>query len=161
MIVAAVRAYGAAELVGVSCIADGHDAWFAEAVVEHGGRLEVVVPAAGHRDALPEWHHAAFGVLLEKASATHVTGMDESTPEAHMAGSEILVGLSDEPLAVWDGEPGPGVRRYGGRGRVRGASRHPGAAPVAGGRHSLIQRPCGEPTDPRQDRPEQPVTLAA
>ncbi len=60
MIVAAVRAYDAAELVGVSCIADGPDAWFAEAVVEHGGRLEVVVPAVGYRDALPEWHHATF-----------------------------------------------------------------------------------------------------
>ncbi|MFG3233678.1 hypothetical protein ACGFZG_18240 [Streptomyces antibioticus] len=108
MIVAAVRAYDAAELVGVSCIADGPDAWFAEAVVEHGGRLEVVVPAVGYRDALPEWHHATFDALLEKASATHVTGMDESTPEAHMAGSEILVGLSDELLAVWDGEPARG-----------------------------------------------------
>ncbi|WP_217140221.1 hypothetical protein [Streptomyces sp. AC627_RSS907] len=104
----AVNAYDAADLVGVSCIADGPDAWFAEAVVKHGGRLEVVMPAAGYRDALPEWHHAAYDDLLGQASDVHETGMDESTPEAHMAGSEILVSLSDELLAVWDGKPARG-----------------------------------------------------
>ena len=34
----------ASELCGVSCIADGPDAWFAELVLEQGGRIEVVVP---------------------------------------------------------------------------------------------------------------------
>ena len=104
----AVSACDAAELVGVSCIADGPDVWFAEAVVQHGGRLEVVIPAAGYRDALPEWHRATYDALLGQASEVHETGMDESTSEAHMAGSEILVGLSDTLLAVWDGKPARG-----------------------------------------------------
>ncbi|WP_323136478.1 MULTISPECIES: hypothetical protein [unclassified Streptomyces] len=34
--------------------------------------------------------------------------MTESTSEAHQTGSEILVGLSDELLAVWDGKPARG-----------------------------------------------------
>ncbi|MGY3204135.1 hypothetical protein ACVW19_004650 [Streptomyces sp. TE5632] len=34
--------------------------------------------------------------------------MGESTSEAHMAGSEILVDLSGELLAVWDGKPARG-----------------------------------------------------
>ncbi|WP_040906102.1 hypothetical protein [Streptomyces griseoflavus] len=105
----AVSACDAAELVGVSCIADGPDVWFAEAVVRHGGRLEVVIPAAGYRDALPEWHRATYDALLGQASEVHETGMDESTSEAHMAGSEILVGLSDTLLAVWDGKPARGL----------------------------------------------------
>ncbi|MET4661870.1 hypothetical protein ABID80_005620 [Streptomyces sp. PvP037] len=104
----AVSACDAAELVGVSCIADGPDVWFAEAVVQHGGRLEVVIPAAGYRAALPEWHRATYDALLGQASEVHETGMDESTSEAHMAGSEILVGLSDTLLAVWDGKPARG-----------------------------------------------------
>ncbi|MYS46000.1 hypothetical protein GTY23_33355 [Streptomyces sp. SID5998] len=104
----AVSGYDAADLVGVSCIADGPDAWFADAVVRRGGRLEVVVPAAGYRDALPQWHHAAYDALLEQASRVHETGMRESTSEAHMAGSEVLVGLSDVLLAVWDGQPARG-----------------------------------------------------
>ncbi|MGP2440717.1 hypothetical protein [Streptomyces sp. JW3] len=119
----AVNAYDAADLVGVSCIADGPDAWFAEAVVRRGGRLEVVVPAAGYRDALPQQHRATYDTLLGQASDIHETGMDESTSEAHMAGSEILVGLSDELLAVWDGEPARGL---GGTADVVGYARRSG-----------------------------------
>ncbi|MGA4841108.1 hypothetical protein [Streptomyces sp. G45] len=106
-----VSGYEASELVAVSCIADGPDAWFAEAVLKHGGRLEVVVPAVEYRENLPEWHHATYDVLLSRAADVHETGMTASTPEAHQAGSEILVGLVDELVAVWDGKP---ARGYGG-----------------------------------------------
>ncbi len=46
-----------AELTGVSCIADGADALFALAVLDQGGRLDVVVPAAEYREKLPAEHH--------------------------------------------------------------------------------------------------------
>jgi len=107
----AVRGYDATELVGVSCIADGPDTWFAEAVLSAGGRLEVVVPAAEYRDSLPEWHHSTYDALMSRASDVHETGMTASDSEAHMTGSEILVGLADELVAVWDGKPAWG---YGG-----------------------------------------------
>ncbi|QCX77237.1 hypothetical protein C9F11_17925 [Streptomyces sp. YIM 121038] len=107
----AVSGYDAAELVGVSCIADGPDAWFAEAVLSVGGRLEVVVPATEYRDSLPEWHHSTYDALMSLASDVHTTGMTASDSEAHMTGSEILVGLADELVAVWDGKPAWG---YGG-----------------------------------------------
>ncbi|MFG2222777.1 hypothetical protein [Streptomyces sp. NPDC048644] len=48
----ALQVYDADDLCGVSCIADGPDAWFAEAVLDHGGRLEVVVPAEEYRVGL-------------------------------------------------------------------------------------------------------------
>ncbi|MFD8573415.1 hypothetical protein [Streptomyces sp. NPDC059639] len=107
----AVAAYPAAELVGVSCLADGPDAWFAEAVVKHGGGLEAVVPATEYRDSLPDRHHLTYDALLRQSSDVHGTGMRASDSAAHMAGSEILVGLVDELLAVWDGLP---ARGYGG-----------------------------------------------
>ncbi|WP_210577660.1 hypothetical protein [Streptomyces sp. GESEQ-4] len=107
----AVRGYDTSELVAVSCIADGPDSWFAEAVLAHGGRLEVVIPATEYRDSLPEWHHDTYDKLIRQATDVHETGMSESTSEAHQAGSEILVGLVDELLAVWDGKP---ARGYGG-----------------------------------------------
>ncbi|MFB6440388.1 hypothetical protein ACFCVY_27055 [Streptomyces sp. NPDC056411] len=107
----ALDGYDPAELVGVSCIADGPDAWFAEAVLKHGGRLEVVVPAAAYREGLPQWHHATYDRLLSDAAEVHRTGRTASDPEAHMTGSEMLVGRSDELLAVWDGMP---ARGYGG-----------------------------------------------
>ncbi|WP_405599692.1 hypothetical protein OG741_19795 [Streptomyces sp. NBC_01410] len=101
----------AADLVGISCIADGPDAWFAQAVLRHGGALEVVVPAEKYRDSLPEWHHAVYDDLMHRAVQVHETGLTESDSNAHMVGSEILVGLADELVAVWDGEP---ARGYGG-----------------------------------------------
>ncbi|MFE6688038.1 hypothetical protein ACFVFQ_16370 [Streptomyces sp. NPDC057743] len=111
MLEAAVSAYEPAELVGISCIADGPDAWFAEAVLRHGGRLEVIVPAGEYRAGLPVWHHATYDALLGRAADVHATGLTISDSDAHMAGSEILVRLSDEVLAVWDGKP---ARGYGG-----------------------------------------------
>ncbi|MFB7511012.1 hypothetical protein [Streptomyces broussonetiae] len=106
-----VEEYYSAELVGVSCIADGPDSWFAEAVLEHGGRLEVVIPAAEYRESLPDWHHHVYDRLISRAADIHHTGMAESTSQAHQAGSEILVGLVHELIAVWDGQP---ARGYGG-----------------------------------------------
>jgi len=107
----AVATYDAGELTGVSCIADGPDAWFAQAVLDHGGRLEVAIPAEQYRDALPEWHHPVYDNLLRRAADVHHTGLTASDSAAHMAGSEVLVGLVDELLAVWDGNP---ARGYGG-----------------------------------------------
>ncbi len=37
--------------------------------------------------------------------------MLESNSQAHQSGSEIVVGLSDQMIAVWDGQP---ARGYGG-----------------------------------------------
>jgi hypothetical protein len=108
---AVVEQYPPDDLVGVSCIADGPDTWFAEAVLDHGGRIEVVVPAEEYRDSLPESHHGTYDELLRRASEVHSTGLKESTSQAHQAGSEILVGIVDLLVAVWDGLP---ARGYGG-----------------------------------------------
>lgn len=99
------------ELVAVSCAADGPDTWFAQSVLARGGRLEVVVPAADHRESLPEWHRTDYDELLSRAGEIHRTGLQESTPEAYQVGDEVLIGQIDELIAVWDGEP---ARGYGG-----------------------------------------------
>lgn len=111
LLVTAVQGGDPGDLVGVSCVADGPDAWFAEYVLAHGGRLEVVVPAEEYREGLPEEHWAVYDGLLSRAAEVHRTGMVVSDSAAHMAGSEVLVGLVDELWAVWDGKP---ARGYGG-----------------------------------------------
>lgn len=98
-------------LVGVSCIADGPDTWFAEMVLDTGGSLEVVIPAKKYREGLPQEHHQTYDRLMQRAADLHHTGLVESDSQAHMAGSEILVGIVDELVAVWDGQP---ARGYGG-----------------------------------------------
>ncbi|MCU4745155.1 MULTISPECIES: hypothetical protein [unclassified Streptomyces] len=103
-----IEKYAPGELVGLSCIADGPDSWFAQLVLEHGGRLEVVVPAAQYRVGLPPWHHPVYDELLDRATTVHHTGRETSDSQAHMAGSEVLVGLADRLIAVWDGQPARG-----------------------------------------------------
>ncbi|MEU3543602.1 hypothetical protein [Streptomyces paromomycinus] len=118
-----IRGHGAAGLCGVSCLADGPDSWFAEIVLGLGGRMEVVVPAVRYRDGLPEDHYAVYDALLARAADVHGTGLRDSTSEAHMAGSEVLVGLVDRLVAVWDGES---ARGFGGTADVVGYARRAG-----------------------------------
>jgi hypothetical protein len=115
--------YEPSELCGVSCIADGPDSWFAEIVLGLGGRVEVVVPAEQYRDGLPGAHHATYDALLGRAAAVHETGFRDSCAEAHMAGSEILVGLVDRLFAVWDGKE---ARGFGGTADVVAYARRTG-----------------------------------
>lgn len=103
--------YDPTDLVGVSCIADGADSLFAEAVLDHGGVIEVIIPATQYRDHLPAEHHSRYDHLLSQAKTTHRLDFDESTSEAHMAASELMISIIDELVAVWDGQP---ARGYGG-----------------------------------------------
>jgi hypothetical protein len=111
------------DLTGISCIADGADALFANAVLSLGGRLEVVVPAEEYRDGLPAEHHSAYDKLIHAAAAVHRLPFRESTSEAHMAASDGMLELADELFAVWDGLP---ARGYGGTADVVAAARRRG-----------------------------------
>ena len=107
----AVREYQPGTLTGVTCLAEGVDTWFAQAVLEHGGKIEAVVPARTYRESLPERHRTTYDELLRQAVKVYDTGLTESNPTADMLANENLVGLVDELLAVWDGRP---ARAYGG-----------------------------------------------
>jgi len=108
------------DLVGVTCIADGADSLFAQAVLDLGGSLHVIIPAGKYRDALPAEHHATYDALL--AQAADVTCLDhvESDSTAHMDASLRMLDETDELLAVWDGKP---ARGYGGTADVVNAAR--------------------------------------
>lgn len=99
------------DITGVSNLADGPDQLFAQAVLEAGGQLEVIIPAARYRDGLPESAHASYDRLLSKASKVHRLNRVESTAEAHMEASNVMLDTADRLFAVWDGEP---ARAYGG-----------------------------------------------
>lgn len=68
-----------------------------------------MVPAAEYREGMPAWHRPVYDALLARAGRVHHTGLRESGPEAHQAGSKILVDLVDELVAVGDGEPARGI----------------------------------------------------
>jgi hypothetical protein len=104
----------------LSCLADGPDTWFAQSVLELGGRLVAVIPAEQYRDGLPTEHHPTYDALLGRASKVLRLNHVESTPEAHMEASERMLAEADELVAVWDRKP---ARGHGGTADVVAAAR--------------------------------------
>jgi hypothetical protein len=98
-------------VTGLSCLADGTDQIFARAVVDLGGKLEIIVPAEEYRAGLPTEAHAEYDDLLACAVSVHLLPFTESTAESHMAASKLMIDEADELYAVWDGKP---ARAYGG-----------------------------------------------
>lgn len=110
-------------LVGLSCIADGADALFARAILDHGGMLHVIVSAHKYRDGLPEEHYPTYDALIAKAAEIIQLDHVESDSNAHMDASLRMLADADELLAVWDGQP---ARGYGGTADVVNAARDQG-----------------------------------
>ncbi|MGH3966313.1 MAG: hypothetical protein ACRDRY_24225 [Pseudonocardiaceae bacterium] len=106
----ALAEYGAS-VTGVTSLADGADQLFARAVVDQGGLIEVIAPAAQYRDGLPSESHAEYDDLLGQAIKVHRLDFTESTSESHMAASELMISMISSLFAVWDQQP---ARGYGG-----------------------------------------------
>jgi hypothetical protein len=110
-------------IIGVTLLADGPDAIFAEEVLKRGGELEVIVPATRYRNGLPAEHHTTYDWLINQASDVESLDYVESTEEAHMAASAAMLIKIDLLLAVWDGKP---ARGFGGTADVVHAARERG-----------------------------------
>lgn len=110
-------------LTGISCLADGADSLFAQAILDHGGSLTVIVPASQYRAGLPAKHHPTYDVLLAHASTVIQLDHTESSAASHMNASIRMIEDTDELLAVWDGQP---ARGYGGTADVVEAARQRG-----------------------------------
>ncbi|MFB9690318.1 hypothetical protein [Amycolatopsis plumensis] len=110
-------------LVGVTCLARGADQVFARVVLELGGTLEVVLPAADYRERKVKPNNAAeFDSLVANASV-HTLPFTESDRDAYMAASEHVLSIVDRMIAVWDGGPSGG---HGGTADVVEAARDRG-----------------------------------
>ena len=96
------------ELVGVSCLADGADQIFALAVLSRGGSIEAIVPAELYRDGIPDGDKPAYDALLGRAGEVYRCDHRESTSEAHMDASRLMIDKADHLIAVWDGQPARG-----------------------------------------------------
>jgi hypothetical protein len=118
-----LAAYAGRDVVGVSNLADGADQLFAQAVLDAGGQLDVIIPAAHYRDGLPESAHAAYDALLSRASSVHRLDRIESTEDAHMEASNAMLDRAERLFAVWDGKP---ARGYGGTADVVAEARDRG-----------------------------------
>jgi len=110
-------------LVGVTCLARGADQLFAQVVLDVGGVLEVVLPAADYRTKIKPDNITRYDTLLQAAQSVHVMPFETSRRESYMAASEHLLSSVDEIIAVWDGGPSGGL---GGTADVVSAARQHG-----------------------------------
>lgn len=99
--------YASGTLTGISCIARGADSVFAQAVLDLGGKLEVVLPAADYRAEKVEADHAAqFDELVRRATTVRVMPFEKADRVAYEAANDVLVSTCDTLFAVWDGQSG-------------------------------------------------------
>lgn len=106
-IVEALTPYDPSELVGISCIARGADSIFAQAVLDRGGQLHVLLPAGGYREKKVKPDHLPqFDELIRRATTVKVMPFDEANRDAYQATNEVLVSECDTLFAVWDGQTG-------------------------------------------------------
>ena len=96
------------KLVGVSALADGADTLFAQAVLDAGGALIVIIPARRYRDTLPAAHRPVFDALVDRAARVVALDHEDPTNEAYMDGGLAVLDASDCLIAVWDGKPARG-----------------------------------------------------
>jgi hypothetical protein len=109
------RLKGEIDLVGISCIARGADSVFARAVLDVGGRLEVVLPTPNYREQKVEPDRLElFDALLAQADLVRAMGFSVTGREAYEAANAALLESSDRLIAVWDGQ----ISERGGTGTV-------------------------------------------
>jgi hypothetical protein len=101
---ALLAAYPPGELVGVTCLARGADQIFARVMLDLGGTVEVVLPAADYRERKVKPDNAAdFDDLINRAKTVHTMPATTSNREAYQAAGEHVMNTVDEMVAVWDG----------------------------------------------------------
>lgn len=119
-----LAAHPVEELVGVTCLARGADQIFARVVLELGGTVEVVLPAADYRERKVKPDNATeFDELISRAAVVHTMPIATANREAYLAASEHVMDTIDEMVAVWDGAPPDGA---GGTGDVVHTARERG-----------------------------------
>lgn len=105
-----LRKYAGDDLTGLTCLARGADQIFAEVVLDLGGSLEVVIPAADYASGIPDpTSRARFESFVRQARAIHSLPFRTAGPDAYLAASKEVINNCDTLVAVWDGSPADGT----------------------------------------------------
>ncbi|MDQ2707688.1 MAG: hypothetical protein M3Z25_08665 [Actinomycetota bacterium] len=110
-------------LVGMTCLARGADQVFADAVLDLGGALEVIIPAKDYFSNIADpISRRRCDAYLNAATSTVTLDFDTSGGPAYLAASRYLVDHCDLLLAVWDGSSASGTADAVDYARKRGRS---------------------------------------
>jgi hypothetical protein len=88
---------------GITCLARGADQIFAQLVLDLGGRIEVIVPAADYGEISDPVSRDRFQELLSQATLVHEMPFQKSGSESYLAASMEMIRRSDVLIAAWDG----------------------------------------------------------
>lgn len=95
---------------GVTSLAIGADQLFAEAVLEHGGSLAVIIPFNEYEFKFSEgYERQKYHCLLDKATTVNILPQMASDEESYFEAGKKVVGIVDFLVAVWDGKPSRGL----------------------------------------------------
>jgi hypothetical protein len=98
---------------GLSCLAAGADQIFARAVLEAGGQVEAIVPAARYPDGMRLRERAGYAALLPPAAAGRPTWWPARGTAASPSGSSGRPGPAAASPAARAGRPAGPVSRPG------------------------------------------------
>ncbi len=97
-------------LTGITSLAGGADQVFAQAVVDVGGSLHVVVPCRDYPSTFTDAAaRSAYRRFLDAAARVDKLAFSEPSEQAFFAAGKVMAEASDWVLAVWDGQPARGL----------------------------------------------------
>ena len=97
-------------LVGLSSLAIGADQLFARLILQHGGELRVILPFSKYAETFTTVKDLAeFRSLLDQATVVEVLNELPDRQESYLAVGQLMVDLSDQMIAVWNGEAAAGL----------------------------------------------------
>lgn len=96
--------------VVVSSLAAGADQRLSCVALEHGVRLEVVVPSATYEETFTDKANLSrYAALLSQAAEVIRLDHPEPSEEAYLAAGKYVVDHTDTIVAVWDGRDAEGL----------------------------------------------------
>jgi len=97
-------------LIGITSLAIGADQLFAEAVLQHGGTLNVIIPFDEYEFKFLEGHdRQKYHHLLDRAVGVEFLQKMASDEESYFESGKRVVDMADFLVAVWDGKPARGL----------------------------------------------------
>lgn len=96
-------------LVGVTSLAVGADQLFAQAVLDTGGALQIIMPFNEYADVFKPDGRKEYERLLASASTIEILPLAGSQEESFFAAGKRVVDVSELVVAVWNGKPAAGL----------------------------------------------------
>jgi len=96
-------------LVGLSSLAIGADQYFAQAILDLGGKLEAIIPFQGYEKEFDEEDRLIYFRLLRQAQRMTVLQASGSKELSFYEAGKTIVKHAQIMIAVWDGEAAAGL----------------------------------------------------